>query len=114
MHCLDLNAQGRICAIRPMADGEQRAGVSWGGDWVSPRGIDLQINGGLGLAFPELTDGDLPRLLELLELLQLLKPNISSRKRKLSVSELGPSAKGKDLKKKYRILENASKKSKNG
>ena len=69
MHCLDLDAQGRICAIRPMADGEQRAGVSWGGDWVSPRGIDLQINGGLGLAFPELTDGDLPRLLELLELL---------------------------------------------
>jgi N-acetylglucosamine-6-phosphate deacetylase len=32
-------------------------------------GVDLQINGGLGLAFPELGPGDLPRLLELLELL---------------------------------------------
>jgi N-acetylglucosamine-6-phosphate deacetylase len=31
--------------------------------------VDLQINGGLGLAFPELTAADLPRLGELLELL---------------------------------------------
>jgi N-acetylglucosamine-6-phosphate deacetylase len=31
--------------------------------------VDLQINGGLGLAFPELTAADLPRLEELLELL---------------------------------------------
>ncbi len=31
--------------------------------------MDLQINGGLGLAFPELTPADLPRLHELLELL---------------------------------------------
>ena len=42
---------------------------NWNGDWISPRGIDLQINGGLGLAFPELTPNDLPRLVELLELL---------------------------------------------
>ena len=40
---------------------------SWNGDWISPRGIDLQINGGLGLAFPELVPSDLPRLLELLD-----------------------------------------------
>ncbi|MFM8966384.1 MAG: N-acetylglucosamine-6-phosphate deacetylase, partial [Vulcanococcus sp.] len=35
----------------------------------SPGGVDLQSNGGLGLAFPEVQEGDLPRLLELLELL---------------------------------------------
>jgi N-acetylglucosamine-6-phosphate deacetylase len=32
-------------------------------------GVDLQINGGLGLAFPELSSDDLPKLLELLDLL---------------------------------------------
>jgi N-acetylglucosamine-6-phosphate deacetylase len=32
-------------------------------------GVDLQINGGLGLAFPELSPTDLPNLLALLELL---------------------------------------------
>ncbi|BAI89831.1 N-acetylglucosamine-6-phosphate deacetylase [Arthrospira platensis NIES-39] len=29
--------------------------IDVGGDWISLGGIDLQINGGLGLAFPELT-----------------------------------------------------------
>ena len=52
-----------------MAAGDAEAAIRWGGDWISPRGVDLQINGGLGLAFPELTPADLPRLLELLELL---------------------------------------------
>jgi N-acetylglucosamine-6-phosphate deacetylase len=28
------------------------------GDWISLGGVDLQINGGLGLAFPDVTDGD--------------------------------------------------------
>ncbi|MBP0016736.1 MAG: N-acetylglucosamine-6-phosphate deacetylase [Cyanobacteria bacterium SBLK] len=32
------------------------------GDWLSLGGIDLQINGGLGLAFPDLTLTDLPFL----------------------------------------------------
>ncbi len=32
------------------------------GDWLSLGGVDLQINGGLGLAFPDLTRGDLPFL----------------------------------------------------
>ena len=41
---------------------------NWIGDWISPRAIDLQINGGLGLAFPELTPSDLPRLVKLLDL----------------------------------------------
>ncbi|MGB0561254.1 MAG: N-acetylglucosamine-6-phosphate deacetylase [Spirulinaceae cyanobacterium] len=30
--------------------------------WRSPGGIDLQINGGLGLAFPDLSRDDLPKL----------------------------------------------------
>ena len=32
------------------------------GDWLSLGGIDLQINGGLGLAFPDLEVADLPKL----------------------------------------------------
>jgi N-acetylglucosamine-6-phosphate deacetylase len=57
----------RIEAVEPIPAGAAAAGDNWGGDWISPAGVDLQINGGLGLAFPELTDNDLPRLLELLK-----------------------------------------------
>lgn len=32
------------------------------GDWISPGGLDLQINGALGLAFPELQMSDLDKL----------------------------------------------------
>ncbi|MBM5800826.1 MAG: amidohydrolase family protein [Cyanobacteria bacterium K_DeepCast_35m_m2_023] len=58
-----------ITAIEPIAAGGAAAGTSWDGDWLSPMGVDLQINGGLGLAFPELTPADLPRLAELQQLL---------------------------------------------
>ena len=58
---------GRITAVRTMETGSAAAGEDWGGDWLSLAGVDLQINGGLGLAFPELTSEDLPRLEELLE-----------------------------------------------
>ena len=70
-HTISLDSAGHIETIRPMAAGDARHQdtQSWEGDWISPRGIDLQINGGLGLAFPELTPADLPRLLQLLELL---------------------------------------------
>ena len=70
-HTISLDSTGQIETIRPMAAGDMRkqGTESWEGDWISPRGIDLQINGGLGLAFPELTPADLPRLLQLLELL---------------------------------------------
>ena len=70
-HWIDLDERGAITAIAPMQTGSAMAGDSWNGDWLSPRGVDLQINGGLGLAFPELTDEDLPRLLQLLEQLWL-------------------------------------------
>ena len=64
-----LDRSNQIEAIEPIAPGGAAAGIDWQGDWLSPGGVDLQINGGLGLAFPELSTSDLPRLLELLELL---------------------------------------------
>ena len=66
---IGLDAEQRIASVQPLPPGSAAAGTSWGGDWLSPAGVDLQINGGLGLAFPELTPADQPRLLELLELL---------------------------------------------
>ena len=68
-HWLETDDQGVVTAIQPIQAEDSPLGTSWDGDWISPRGIDLQINGGLGLAFPELTDRDLPRLFELLKLL---------------------------------------------
>ena len=64
-----VDASDQIQVVEPIAPGGAAAGIDWQGDWLSPGGVDLQINGGLGLAFPELTPADLPRLLELLELL---------------------------------------------
>ena len=64
-----VDRDGLIAAVEPISAGSTAAGDDWGGDWLSPAGVDLQINGGLGLAFPELTPADLPTLLELLELL---------------------------------------------
>ncbi|MFZ9270813.1 MAG: N-acetylglucosamine-6-phosphate deacetylase [Prochlorococcaceae cyanobacterium] len=58
-----------ITRLEAIAPGATAAGDDWGGDWLSPMGVDLQINGGLGLAFPELTESDLPRLAELQALL---------------------------------------------
>lgn len=66
---LALDGEGWITSVEPIDSGSQAAGDDWGGDWLSPAGVDLQINGGLGLAFPELTAAELPRLLELLDLL---------------------------------------------
>ncbi|MFM8674931.1 MAG: N-acetylglucosamine-6-phosphate deacetylase [Vulcanococcus sp.] len=67
---LEPDSEGpHIAVVQPLPTGSAAAGDDWGGDWLSPGGVDLQINGGLGLAFPELQEGDLPRLLELLELL---------------------------------------------
>jgi N-acetylglucosamine-6-phosphate deacetylase len=64
-----IDGAGRIAQLEPLAPGSAAAGDDWSGDWLSPRGVDLQINGGLGLPFPELQEADLPRLEELLELL---------------------------------------------
>lgn len=69
LHWLTLDENDLITEISPMPAGDAIAGESWNGDRLSPRGIDLQINGGLGLAFPELCEGDLPTLMDLMELL---------------------------------------------
>ena len=68
-YTVDLDDQGLICRVKAMGAETEPTDETWAGDWLSPRGVDLQINGGLGLAFPELTTADLPRLEELLDLL---------------------------------------------
>ena len=66
---IGLDDQDQIAAVEALAPRSAAAGVDWQGDWLSPAGVDLQINGGLGLAFPELSEADLPQLEALLELL---------------------------------------------
>jgi N-acetylglucosamine-6-phosphate deacetylase len=43
--------------------------VDVAGDWISLGGIDLQINGALGLAFPDVQIGDLERLTQICDFL---------------------------------------------
>ena len=56
-----VNQKGIIEKIMPMSTAWEQLTpqdlqlLDVGGDWISLGGIDLQINGGLGLAFPELT-----------------------------------------------------------
>ncbi|MCX5952121.1 MAG: N-acetylglucosamine-6-phosphate deacetylase [Cyanobacteria bacterium] len=66
---IGLDGDDRVQQIEALAAGSAAAGDDWGGDWLSPMGVDLQINGGLGLAFTELSAADQPRLQQLLELL---------------------------------------------
>ncbi len=63
---LTIDEQGQIESIIP-----QQVNNSWqfsdrvldlAGDWLSLGGVDLQINGALGLAFPDLEASDLPLL----------------------------------------------------
>lgn len=59
--------QGQILAIQP--HNPQYSSdfpiLDLQGDWVSLGGVDLQINGALGLAFPDVTPQHLPQLLEI-------------------------------------------------
>jgi N-acetylglucosamine-6-phosphate deacetylase len=66
---IGVDREERIAALENLPPGSSSTGEDWSGDWLSPMGVDLQINGGLGLAFPELSSTDLPNLLALLELL---------------------------------------------
>ncbi|MGK7925330.1 MAG: N-acetylglucosamine-6-phosphate deacetylase [Spirulina sp.] len=53
----------KIARIVPTSDVPVSANpFDLAGDWLSLGGVDLQINGGLGLAFPDLTPSDLPFL----------------------------------------------------
>ena len=62
-------AQGIIKAIAPQLDLSATTLIDLAGDWLSLGGIDLQINGGLGLAFPDLELQDLPKLKQICDFL---------------------------------------------
>ena len=68
-----VESQGTIQKIEPMAAAESTEETSMlldlEGDWLSPGGVDLQINGALGLAFPDLKLQHLPELQAIGELL---------------------------------------------
>ncbi|MEG3436973.1 N-acetylglucosamine-6-phosphate deacetylase [Pannus brasiliensis CCIBt3594] len=60
---IDIDRRGIIDRIESMnapVIGEKTLDIA--GDWLSLGGVDLQINGGLGLAFPDLEETDLDRL----------------------------------------------------
>jgi len=63
---ISVGADGAIAAIAPMAQAPASAPTQpqydVAGDWISRGGVDLQINGALGLAFPELTPANRDRL----------------------------------------------------
>jgi N-acetylglucosamine-6-phosphate deacetylase len=61
----------QVVAIEPMleADAAGLPHLDLQGDWLSLGGVDLQINGALGLPFPDLTSSDLDNLGKIGELL---------------------------------------------
>ena len=59
-----------IAAIEPQLNlTEDISSIDLQGDWLSLGGIDLQINGGLGLAFPDLEISHLPKLTQICDFL---------------------------------------------
>jgi len=60
-----------VRSISPMNNLSIDNGEDWDGDWLSPMGLDLQFNGGFGVSFNSLQQGDLPIIFELLEQLWL-------------------------------------------
>ena len=68
---LVLDEHGNILSIDKSANRESSYDEDWCGDWLSPRAIDLQINGGLGISFTDLNFNKIPNLLTLLDRLWL-------------------------------------------
>jgi N-acetylglucosamine-6-phosphate deacetylase len=74
LYQLRIDEQGLLQAIEPMAAAEKAASsfqvtLDLAGDWISPGGVDLQINGALGLAFPDLNANnadELPKICQFL------------------------------------------------
>lgn len=61
---------GKITAIAPQLDLPAAIPtIDLKADWLSLGGVDLQINGGLGLAFPDLELKDLPKLKQICDFL---------------------------------------------
>ncbi|MBR8828192.1 MAG: N-acetylglucosamine-6-phosphate deacetylase [Gomphosphaeria aponina SAG 52.96 = DSM 107014] len=63
--------EGKIAAISPM-NNARFSDLDLGGDWLSLGGVDLQINGGLGLAWIDLEREDLPKIEKVCSYLWLL------------------------------------------
>ena len=59
----------KIKAIAPQLESNVGSTIDFNGDWLSLGGVDLQINGGLGLAFPDLEPKDLPKLEQICDFL---------------------------------------------
>ncbi|MBE9151462.1 N-acetylglucosamine-6-phosphate deacetylase [Coleofasciculus sp. LEGE 07092] len=65
-----IEAEGTIVSITPMVSLiPDLSAIDVAGDWVSLGGVDLQINGALGLAFPDLSPGDGDRLRQICQFL---------------------------------------------
>ncbi|WP_373540566.1 N-acetylglucosamine-6-phosphate deacetylase [Chamaesiphon sp.] len=60
---------GKIVKIAERLATANLPGVDVEGDWISLGGVDLQINGALGLAFPDVRMEDLPRLTQICDFL---------------------------------------------
>jgi len=58
-------AAGKIVAIDESLNLADLPTIDLDGDWISLGGVDLQINGALGLAFPDVQMGDLKRLTQI-------------------------------------------------
>jgi N-acetylglucosamine-6-phosphate deacetylase len=75
LHKIRINEEGIIEKIKPITEKlskenkGKREVIDIGGDWLSLGGVDLQINGGLGLAFPDLESKDLGKLKEICQYL---------------------------------------------
>lgn len=61
--------KSNILEIAPTLNFPASQIIDLAGDWLSLGGIDLQINGGLGLAFPDLELADLPKLQQICDFL---------------------------------------------
>ncbi len=70
---IKIDAQGKISQILPMQKALKQAPIDLqvdvAGDWISLGGVDLQINGALGLAFTDLKADDVAKLQDICELL---------------------------------------------
>lgn len=64
LQTLVIDESNRIAGIYP-SQPEEEITIDLQGDWLSLGGVDLQINGGLGLAFPDLTFQHLDKLHEI-------------------------------------------------
>ncbi|MFB8788936.1 MAG: N-acetylglucosamine-6-phosphate deacetylase [Potamolinea sp.] len=68
---IKIDQQGIIAAISPRSGTiyQSQDTIDVAGDWVSLGGVDLQINGGLGLAFTDLSPADSDKLREICQYL---------------------------------------------